>query len=67
MEIHEIVLSILTSWVVDVEALKIILQNLYIKRLRSLYIHIYIYTYTRIRFMYFPRILLIHEPSFNNM
>ena len=69
MEIHEIELSILMRWVVDVEALKIILQNLYIQKAKKLiYICVYIYIHTYIRsFMYFPRMLLLHEPSYSNM
>ena len=63
MEIHEIELSLSMRWVVDVEALKIILQNPYIQKAKKL---IYIHIYIRL-FMYFPRMLLIHEPSFNNM
>ena len=49
MEIHEIELSILMRWVVDVEALKIILQNLYIQKVKKLiYICVHIYIYTHI-------------------
>ena len=46
MEIPEIELSILMRWLVDVEALKIILQNLYIQKAKKLiYIYMYIYTH----------------------